>query len=83
MDREKYNGQRGIVMHDLGDTKQLSEKYSIELGRLKYSETLEVLTLKVIENESGETISYTWGAADASRIGINLRWLQAGLTLKN
>ncbi len=80
--REAYNGNRNLMIHDQGHTIKVSDKYSIQLAKLKYSETLEVMTLKVIDNASGKTISYSWTNPEAERIGINLRWLQAGLTLK-
>lgn len=80
--RDEYNGKRDIIIHDQGQIVKISDKYSIQLAALKYSPTLEVLTLKVIDNATGKTISYSWTNPDAKRIGINLRWIQAGLTLK-
>ncbi len=55
--------------------------YAIELARLTYQDTpTAVLKLGVVEAATGETLSYAWAAPGAERIGINLRWIQAGLT---
>ena len=55
--------------------------YAIELARLTYQNTrTAVLKLGVIDEATGETLSYAWAAPGADRIGINLRWIQAGLT---
>ncbi len=55
--------------------------YAVELARLTYQNTaVPVLKLGIIDQASGETLSYAWGAPGAARIGINLRWVQTGLT---
>lgn len=55
--------------------------YAVELARLTYQNTrTAVLKLGVVDTSTGETLSYSWTAPGAERIGINLRWLQAGLT---
>ena len=54
--------------------------YSLELARLNYRESnTEVLRLAVIEDASGRTLSYAWANPEATRIGLNLGWLQVGL----
>jgi hypothetical protein len=58
--------------------------YSIELVRRTYAERkLSVLQLNVIEDATGQTIDYAWADPSTSIIGINLGWLQVGLTLEN
>ncbi|MEP6484420.1 MAG: hypothetical protein ABJB01_08215, partial [Rudaea sp.] len=58
--------------------------YSIELVRRTYAERkLSVLQLNVIEDGSGQVVDYAWADPTASIIGINLGWLQVGLTLDN
>ena len=58
-----------------------STGYAVELARLTYQNTrTAVLKLGIIDEASGETVSYGWAAPGAARIGINLRWIQAGLT---
>lgn len=55
--------------------------YAIELARLTYQNTrTAVLKLGVVDTATGETLSYAWAEPGADRIGINLRWIQAGLT---
>jgi len=57
--------------------------YSLELARLFYKESnTEVLRLAVIEDTSGRTMSYVWANPDATRIGLNLGWLQVGLDME-
>ena len=58
--------------------------YSIELVRRTYAERkLSVLQLNVIEDVSGQTVDYAWADPSTSIIGINLGWLQVGLTAEN
>ncbi|MCY3673046.1 MAG: hypothetical protein OXH14_18455, partial [Alphaproteobacteria bacterium] len=55
--------------------------YAIELARLTYQNTrTAILKLGVVDAATGETLSYAWAEPGADRIGINLRWIQAGLT---
>jgi hypothetical protein len=79
---EAYDGKRGLTVHDQGEKVKINETYSIQLAKLKHRSGLEVLTLGVIENATGKKVAYAWAEADAERIGINLRWVQAGFTLK-
>ncbi len=55
--------------------------YAIELARLTYQNTrTAVLKLGVVDTATGETLAYAWAEPGADRIGVNLRWIQAGLT---
>ncbi|MDR3389836.1 MAG: CpcT/CpeT family chromophore lyase [Rudaea sp.] len=55
--------------------------YSLELVRITYAERkLSVLQLNVIEDASGQTIDYAWTNPEGKAIGVNLGWLQVGLT---
>ena len=55
--------------------------YSIELVRRTYPERkLSVLQLDVIEDGTGRVIDYAWADPSTSVIGVNLGWLQVGLT---
>jgi hypothetical protein len=57
--------------------------YSIELVRRTYAERkLSVLQLNVIEDATGQTIDYAWADPSTAIIGINLGWLQVGLTVE-
>jgi hypothetical protein len=77
------------LMHDEGQRWRLLDAdgqpsgWSIELARLTYQETrTAVLKLGLIEDATGDTVAYSWANPEAERIGINLRWAQIGLTLK-
>lgn len=77
----------GVSIHNEGGRARLLDDegqptgYSIELAQLTYQQTrVPILKLGIIEEASGSTVAYTWTSTDASRIGVNLRWLQAGLT---
>ncbi len=60
--------------------------YALQLERLSYyrgAVGTPVLKIGVVEQSSGRTLAYSWASADAGRIGINLRWIQAGLTAED
>ncbi|HEX3894790.1 MAG TPA: hypothetical protein VHW73_01140 [Rudaea sp.] len=57
--------------------------YSIELVRRTYPERkLSVLQLDVVEDSDGRVIDYAWADPSTAVIGINLGWLQVGLTVE-
>jgi hypothetical protein len=41
--------------------------------------SVPVLKLSVIEDASGSSVVYAWANPEATRIGINLGWVQVGL----
>lgn len=54
--------------------------YSLGLERMTYREgNTPVLKLSVFDDRDGHVIAYAWANPAATRIGINLGWLQAGL----
>ncbi len=54
--------------------------YSLGLERLTYREgNVPVLKLSVINDAGGRTLAYAWANPEATRIGINLGWVQVGL----
>jgi len=54
--------------------------YSLMLERLTYRDrNVPVLKLAVIDDADGRTLAYAWANPEATRIGINLGWLQVGL----
>lgn len=79
---EDWNGQRNLTIHDQGGMVKINERFSAQLAQLTHRNGTKVLTLKIIENASGKAVAYTWTNPEAERIGINLRWVQAGFTLK-
>ena len=83
---DDYVFLKDLRLHDEGfvvsikDGGQLTG-YAVELARLTYQNTrTAVLKLGVIDEATGRTLSYSWAEPGAKRIGINLRWVQAGLT---
>ncbi|MDR2013145.1 MAG: hypothetical protein LBQ20_08940 [Rhodanobacter sp.] len=54
--------------------------YSLGLERMTYREgNMPVLKLSVIDERNGSTLAYAWANPEATRIGINLGWVQVGL----
>lgn len=88
-DDDEWHFMRDIAIHDEGQIYPIltadgeRSGYSIQLARLTYQNTsAAILKLGLIEDASGNTLSYSWANPDASRIGINLRWAQIGVTMK-
>jgi len=77
---------RGLSLHDEGYIVPITDQgeptgYAIELARLTYQNTnTAILKLGIIDEASGKTLSYAWATPGADRIGINLRWIQTGMT---
>ncbi len=77
---------RGLRLHDEGSVFSITDAgkptgYAVELARLTYQNTrTSVLKLGILEEAEGNTLGYSWAAPGAERLGINLRWLQAGFT---
>lgn len=58
--------------------------YSLELERLTYREgNVPVLKLSIVGDADGSTLAYAWANPEATRIGINLGWVQVGLDREN
>ena len=54
--------------------------YTLSLERMTYRDgSVPVLKLSVIEDASGRSVVYAWANPEATRIGINLGWIQVGL----
>ncbi len=79
---DDWTGQRNLMIHDQGGMVKINEKFSAQLAQLTHRNGTKVLTLKIIESASGKSAAYTWANTEAERIGINLRWIQVGFTLK-
>lgn len=79
---DAWNGQRNLMVHDQGGSVKINDRFSAQIAQLVHKNGTQVLTLKIIENASGKAVAYTWANPDATRIGINLRWVQAGFKLK-
>jgi hypothetical protein len=60
-----------------------SSGYSIELVRKTYPERkLSVLQLNVIDDATGQVMDYAWADPTTAVVGLNLGWLQVGLTVE-
>lgn len=54
--------------------------YSLGLERLTYRDgNVPVLKLSIVNDSDGRTLAYSWANPEATRIGINLGWVQVGL----
>ena len=60
--------------------------YAVQLERLTYRSrsqpSVPVLKLGIVEQSSGDTVAYSWTGPDADRIGLNLRWIQSGMSVE-
>jgi hypothetical protein len=87
-DQRDYEGFFGLRLHDQGQVIPLvtkggqRTKYSLQLAHLvQQSSKVPVMVLKVFEEGKEQAIAYAWASPGSERIGLNLRWIQAGLTL--
>lgn len=85
-DSEAYDVARDLLLHDQGGRVLLrsgEREYEIELAQLVYQNTkVPIMKLALYEKGRDESFAYTWSDPEAGRIGINLRWIQAGFTLE-
>jgi hypothetical protein len=52
--------------------------YSVQIARLSFqANSVQALTLKLIDDATGQPVSYSWADPDSRRIGINLQWFQS------
>ncbi len=85
--KDEYHSMRNLIWHDQGKRQRLfledgkPTKYEVELAAVVYGKGLEVLKIAVYEVGVSKAIMYAWASPGAKNIGVNLRWLQAGLTI--
>lgn len=83
---DDYVFLQDIGAHDQGTMIPILDEgirtgYAAELVQLTYQNSrIAVLKLGIIDEATGETLSYSWAEPGAGRIGINLRWIQGGFT---
>ncbi len=83
----EFHSMRNLLWHDQGKRQRLyteegkATKYEVELANVVYGKDLEILKLAIYEVGVSKAIMYTWASPLSKNIGINLRWIQAGLTL--
>ncbi len=83
----EYHQYRNQIWHDQGKRIRLltedgkATKYEVELANVVYGKDLEVLKIALYEIGISKAVMYSWASPGAKNIGINLRWIQTGLTL--
>jgi CpeT/CpcT family (DUF1001) len=55
--------------------------YTVELSQVVFEKRIPVMKLAIYEEGKTKAVTYNWTNPEAERIGVNLRWLQVGLTL--
>ncbi len=87
--KDEYHSMRNLIWHDQGKRQRLfledgkPTKYEVELAAVVYGKGLEVLKIAVYEVGITKAVMYAWASPGAKNVGVNLRWLQAGLTLQD
>ncbi len=72
-------GQRAVVRYEDGS----ESPYLLELAQLTYQNTRKpILKLALIDRATNKSLSYIWANTEATMIGMNLGWFQAGFTQK-
>jgi CpeT/CpcT family (DUF1001) len=84
---EKYDFVGNLTLHDQGWRKRVVRPdgtptpYTVELSQVVFEKRISVMKLAIYEEGTERAITYNWTNPEAERIGINLRYLQVGLTL--
>jgi hypothetical protein len=85
---DKYDGMLGVAMHDQGKLVRFrtedgrDTRYAFELSQLRYNQKVPVMKLALYEDGKDQAFAYTWAETGSAKIGINLRWIQVGCSLK-
>jgi hypothetical protein len=85
---DKYDGMLNVAMHDQGKLVTFrtedgkDTKFSFELSQLRYSQKVPVMKLALYEAGKEQAFAYTWAEPGSKKIGINLRWIQVGCSVK-
>ena len=83
---QERNTLRNIVLHTEGRVLPLTWEdgrrsgYSLQLARLSFQDDMKLLTLKLLDDATGQPVSYVWADPHSTHIGMNLQWFQSGLT---
>jgi len=57
-------------------------KYTFELSQLRYGQKVPVMKLALYEDGKEQAFAYSWAETDSKKIGVNVRWIQVGCSLK-
>ncbi|MEM7583718.1 MAG: chromophore lyase CpcT/CpeT [Acidobacteriota bacterium] len=90
-EKPEWDLWRPIEIHDQGGSYEFvppgaeEGQHSMELFQATYSgeNSVPVLELAIRERDKEKSIAYAWADPSSNRIGINLRFLQTGCTLKS
>lgn len=79
-----FRTMQGLLLHSEGRSVPITwddgrrSGYSVQIARMSVQgDAVRVLTLNLIDDATGQPVSYSWAATDSKRIGINLRWFQS------
>ena len=84
---DKYEFIGNLKLHDQGWKMRVVKPdgtvtpYTVELSQVVFEKKIPVLKLAIYEEGKDKALTYNWTNPEAERIGINLRWIQVGLTL--
>ena len=79
-----FRTMRNLVLHSEGRSVPITWEdgrrsgYSVQIARLSFQgDSVRALTLKLLDDATGQPVSYSWADPDSRRIGINLKWFQS------
>ena len=73
-------GQKMLLLRKDGS----ESPWQLELALLTYQNTRRpILKFALLDRASGKSIAYTWANTEASNVGMNLGWFQAGVTQRS
>ena len=85
----KFSGGTNVLIHTEGGRWPLkfddgkATGYTLELSQLTYENTkTPILKFTLLDDATGKSATYIWSDISASRIGMNLKWFQSGVTVK-
>lgn len=83
-DERAFRTMRNLVLHSEGRSVPITWEdgrrsgYSVQIARMSFQgDAVHALTLKLIDDATGQPVSYSWADPDSRRIGINLKWFQS------
>lgn len=83
-DERSFHTLRNLVLHSEGRSLPITWEdgrrsgYSVQIARMSFQgDAVRALTLKLIDDATGQPLSYSWADPDSRRIGINLQWFQS------
>lgn len=86
-DNKDWHMQRDIKLGNQGQGIPIrwrdgtASGYSLKLETLEYQKrNMQVLRLSLIRDQDGASVAYAWADPESRQIGLNLGWVQTGLT---